>query len=98
MAPPYARLRGRLSAWRRIGAPPRVLQWIHSGAPLQWGPSGPPAPFDQGEYPLKTPAEWTAWRELRDEYLETGAIVRTPSSLDARISRAFLMAKLSKDG
>ena len=96
--PPYARLRGRLSAWRRIGAPSRVLQWIHTGAPLQWGPSGPPPPFDQGEYPLRSEEEWAAWRTLRDDYLATGAIVRTAPSSDARISRAFLVAKPSEDG
>ena len=31
---PYNRTRGRLTAWRRIGAPSRVLWWIHSGVPL----------------------------------------------------------------
>lgn len=75
-----------------------MLRWIHTGAPLQWGPAGPPPPFDQGEYPLTTPEEWAAWRDLREEYLSTGAIVRTTPSSDARISRAFLVAKPSEDG
>ena len=47
---------------------------------------------------MKTPAGWTAWRELHDEYLKTGAIVRTRPSSDAQSSQAFLLAKPSEDG
>ena len=91
---PYNRLRGRIAAWRRIGAPGRVLRWIGQGIPLQWGPTGPPPPpFDLGEYPLRSAEQRRGWHLLREEYLATGAIARAAPSSDARISRAFLVEK-----
>ena len=95
---PYNRTRGRISAWRRIGAPSRVLQWIHSGTPLLWGPRGPPEPFDEGAYPLKSPEEHAAWRTIRAEYLSSGAIVKADPGPTSRISRAFLVEKGREGG
>ena len=95
---PFNRMRGRLTAWRRIGAPSRVLRWIHSGVPLPWGPAGPPRPFDLGEYPLRTAAEREAWRTLRREYLDSGALVQVTPSSDSCVSRAFLVEKGMENG
>ena len=41
-------LRARLSAWRQIGASPRLLCWIKDGVKIQWR-SNPPPSFDHGE-------------------------------------------------
>ena len=95
---PYNRVRGRISAWRRIEAPSHVLQWIHTGTPLLWGLRGPPAPFDEGSYPLRSPAEQSAWTMLRAEYLALGAIVKVNPVPESRISRAFLVKKGKEDG
>ena len=90
---PYSRIRGRLSAWRRVGAPARVLQWLGHGVPLQWGQAGPPPPFDLGEYPLRTAEQRRGWEDLRREYLATGAIAPATPSSQSRISQAFLVEK-----
>ena len=95
---PYNRTQGRLTAWRRIGAPSRVLRWIHSGVRLPWGPAGPPRTFDLGEYPLRTAAEREAWRTLRREYLDSGALVQVTPSADSCVSRAFLVEKGLENG
>ena len=41
-------MRARLSAWRQIGASPRLLCWIKDGVKIQWR-SNPPPSFDHGE-------------------------------------------------
>ena len=75
-----------------------MLQWIHTGTPLLWGPRGPPAPFDEGSYPLRSPTERAAWNTIREEYLASGAIVKVNPGPESRISRAFLVGKGKEDG
>ena len=41
------RLPQRMAAWRRIGAPPHVLRWLHEGVRVEWL-DGPPRPFHHG--------------------------------------------------
>ena len=68
------------------------------GTPLLWGPRGPPAPFKEGSYPLRSPAERSAWNTIREEYLALGAIVKVNSGPELHISRAFLVEKGKKGG
>jgi len=81
------RVRARLHAWQDIGAPRRVLTWLHEGVRVHWNDRGPPAPFHHGVSAF-TPAE-RAWLTLeRDRCLATGAWVRAKER--THVSRAFV--------
>ena len=95
---PFLRTQRRLSAWRKIGAPARILSWLSKGVPLPWSQRGPPPRFDHGQYLLTDPDEIAAWQELRAEYTQTRAIQPIPAQQARYVSRAFLVKKPTEHG
>ena len=71
--------------------------WLSRGVPLLWNSRGPPPSFDHGAYRL-SPDERKAWKDLRAEYVETGAIRPIPEEAASHVSRAFLVTKPTEDG
>ena len=95
---PFLRTQRRLSAWRKIGAPARILSWLSKGVPLPWSQRGPPPRFDHGQYLLTDPDEIAAWQELRAEYTQTRAIQPIPAQQARYVSRAFMVKKPTEHG
>jgi len=82
----HVSLKSRLENWRKTGAPPQVLDYINEGHKLPW--THKPAKFHHGTF--KVPEQQkAAWQDLRDKYLENGAIARTACT--GYTSRAFLV-------
>ena len=86
----FRRIRSRLATWRKIGTNPVVLSWLSRGVKVRWRNGTPPPPFHQPEIPL-SPKDRTAWRELKERYLRTGAI--RPARDRRFVSAAFLRPK-----
>ena len=85
-------VRRRLAWWRRIGAPARVLRWLHEGVRCEWV-DAPPAPFHHG-VSLVAPED-RGW--LRDEVrrcLATGAW--SPARCRRWVSRCFVVTHNGK--
>ena len=80
--------------WRPFTGPPVDPL----GCTVAMGPGGPPQPFDLGEYPLRMAVEREAWRTLRREYLDSGALLQVTLSNDSCMSRAFLVEKGMENG
>ena len=79
-------VRRRLSAWRQIGAPNRVMRILREGARCEWL-SSPPEPFHHGVSRLAY-SDWAWWRRERDRCFATGAFA---AATDRRfVSRAFI--------
>lgn len=70
--------RQHLAAWKEIGAPERVLEWIESGYPIPWrdgqAPAAQPAPPDN---PTLSAKESAFVDEEVSQLLRLGAIERT---------------------
>ena len=86
------RVRRRLGAWRRLGAPRHVLRWLREGVRAQWL-DGPPAPFHFGVTRF-TPEEREWLSGERDRCLATGAW-RRATCFDY-VSRAFIVTHNGK--
>ena len=86
------KVRTRLGAWRRIGAPRHVLRWLREGVRADWL-DGPPAPFHFGVSTF-TPEERVWLTGERDRCLGTGAW-RRATCFDF-VSRAFIVTHNGK--
>jgi hypothetical protein len=80
-------VRSRLGAWRRIGAPSRVLRWLREGVRPSWI-DGPPPPFHHGVSSFTAEERQFASTE-RNRCLLTGAW-RRATCFDF-VSRAFIV-------
>jgi len=87
------KVRSRLAAWRRIGAPSHVLRWLHEGVRAEWIDGRPPAPFHHGVTTF-TPEERHWLTGERDRCLGTGAW-RRATCFDF-VSRAFIVEHKGK--
>jgi len=84
----WLRVLQHLPHWRALGAPPHVLEMIEFGVVPQMRCEC--QPYDMGALYLSG-TELDAWHELRDRYLNIGAIVRD-DNLDY-VNKCFLFPK-----
>ena len=85
------RVRARIAAWRRIGAPRRVLRWIARGVPVRWSARGPPRPFRLPPVHFADDEQQQWFLRERDRLFACGAW--RPGTVTTHVSPAFLVAK-----
>jgi hypothetical protein len=92
----FEQVRGALPAWRTLGISERVLNWIEVGVPTRFVQGRPPPPFNFGNSIFHDPAQYTAWIDIRSQYLLTGGLELVPQCNVHRLRhvyRAFMVPK-----
>jgi hypothetical protein len=88
----WERLTARIEAWKAIGAPPRVINWIRDGVPLAFR-DRPPRRFDEGESLRRATEDQREFVRRELPRLEALGAIERDHGETWGVSRMFLVEK-----